>query len=140
MKKIALLLATGACMSLSTTAHAANETAMRQFAKVSDEYFDQVFFRYAPSAGTQVGYHQYDAQLEDFSRKSIDAEIAALKGFEKRVAAIPGDADALDLTTRGDREMVMASIRSTLLTLETIRPWEKIPTTTRAPLPMVHSC
>ena len=33
----------------------------------------------------------------------------------------------LDETTRGDREMVLGNIRSTLLTLETIRPWEKNP-------------
>ncbi len=114
-------------MSSALAANAANDAAMRQFAKVSDEYFDQVFFHYGPSNGTQVGYHQYDAQLEDFSRKSIDAQIAALKAFEKRVEAIPGDAGSLDLTTRGDREMVLGSIRSTLLTLETIRPWEKNP-------------
>jgi uncharacterized protein (DUF885 family) len=127
MRNSCLLLVTGVCMFNSISALAANETAMRQFAKVSDDYFDQVYFHYAPSTGTLSGYHQYDAQLEDFSRKSIDAQIAALKAFEKRVEAIPGDAGSLDLTTRGDREMVLGNIRSTLLTLETIRPWEKNP-------------
>jgi uncharacterized protein (DUF885 family) len=72
-----------------------------------------------------AGYHQYDGQLEDFSRKNIDAEIAALKDFEKRIEGIHGDAEALDLPTRGDREIVLGNIRSELLTLETIRPWEK---------------
>jgi len=114
-------------MSSAAAAGAANEAATRQFTQVSDEYFDRLYFPYAPSQGTSVGYHQYDAQLEDFSRKNIDAQIAALKEFEKRVEAIPGDAGSLDLTTRGDREMVLGSIRSTLLTLETIRPWEKNP-------------
>ena len=38
-----------------------------------------------------AGYHQYDAQLEDYSRKNIDAEIAALKSFEKRIEAIHPD-------------------------------------------------
>ena len=46
--------------------------------------------------GTLAGYHQYDAQLEDFSRKNIDAEIAALKSFEKRIEAIHSDPAALD--------------------------------------------
>jgi uncharacterized protein (DUF885 family) len=127
MKNIVTILAIGACMSTTIAAHAASDAAMRQFAKVSDEYFDQVYFPYGPSTGTQIGYHQYDTQLEDFSRKSIDAQIAALKVFEKRVEAIPGDPASLDLTTRGDREMVLGNIRSTLLTLETIRPWEKNP-------------
>ena len=39
--------------------------------------------------------------------------------------AIP--AGSLDQTRRGDRELVLSSIRSTLLTLEVIRPWEKNP-------------
>jgi len=108
-------------------AAAQQETAKQQFQRVSDEYFDQVFFPNAPSTGTSVGYHQYDAQLENFSRKSIESEVDALKTFEKRVAAIPGDSASLDLTTRGDREMVLSAIRSQLLALDTIRMWEKDP-------------
>ena len=105
--------------------YAANENWKEKFAKVSDEYFDQVFFPYAPTNGTLVGYHQYDAQLEDYSRKNFDAEIAALKVFEKRIEAIYPDAVAADFVPRSDRKIVLANIRSQLLTLETIRPWEK---------------
>lgn len=112
-------------MSTALAAHAANDAAMRQFAQVSDDFFDKLFFPNAPSVGTSVGYHQYDTQLEDFSRKGIDAYVAELKSYEKRVEAIPGDADSLDLVTRGDREVLLGTIRSQLLTLETIRPWEK---------------
>jgi uncharacterized protein (DUF885 family) len=125
MKKVAVLLTIGVFMASSVIVHAAKENWKQQFEKVSDEYFDQVYFHYSPTQGTQAGYHQYDAQLEDYSRKNIDAEIAALKVFEKRVSAIHSDPAALDLTTRGDREMVLSNIRSELLTLETIRPWEK---------------
>ena len=57
-------------MSTSIAARAANPDWKQQFAKVSDDYFDQVYFHYAPSAGTMVGLHQYDSQLEDFSRPS----------------------------------------------------------------------
>jgi uncharacterized protein (DUF885 family) len=110
-------------MCSAITAHAANETWKEQFQKVSDEYLDQVYFHYSPTSGTLAGYHQYDPQLESYSRKDIDAEIAALKVFEKRIDAVP--AKELDETTRGDREMVLGNIHSSLLTLETIRPWEK---------------
>jgi len=110
-------------MCSAITAHAANGTWKEQFQKVSDEYLDQVYFHYSPTSGTLAGYHQYDPQLESYSRKDIDAEIAALKVFEKRIDAVP--AKQLDETTRGDREMVLGNIHSSLLTLETIRPWEK---------------
>ena len=124
MKKEILLFAIGVCMSSATAAHAANETWKQQFEKVSDEYFDQVYFHYAPTQGTLVGYHQYDTQLEDYSRKNIDAEISALKVFEKRIEALHPDG-AADFVARSDREIVLSTIRSSLLTLETIRPWEK---------------
>ena len=123
MKKLVLLFAMGVCMGATLIAHADKETWKEQFESVSDEYFDQVYFHYGPSNGTINGLHQYDAQLENFSRKSIDAEIAALKGFETRIEVI--HADALDPIARGDREMVLGNIRSELQTLETIRPWEK---------------
>jgi uncharacterized protein (DUF885 family) len=127
MKRIVAQLAIGVIMSSAVTAYAANENWKQQFEKVSNEYFDQVYFHYGPTGGTLVGYHEYDAQFEDYSRKNIDAEIADLKSFEKRVEAIHPDAAAADFVPASDREIVLANIRSELLTLEVIRPWEKNP-------------
>jgi hypothetical protein len=123
-------------MSTSIAARAATADWKQQFAKVSDDYFDQVYFHYAPSTGTIVGLHQYDAQLEDFSRPSIDAEIAALKNFEQQIEAIVPDNSTASFVPRSDREIVLGNIRSQLLTLETIRPGKRTRTTTRAPAPM----
>jgi uncharacterized protein (DUF885 family) len=124
MKNTIALLAIGASMSTAITARAAANTA-QQFQKVSDAYFDEIYFPYQPTQGTAVGYHQYDAQLEDYARPKIDAMIAALKAFEPRIEAIP--ATDLDQVTRGDREIVLSNIHSLLLTFGTIRPWEKNP-------------
>jgi uncharacterized protein (DUF885 family) len=112
-------------MSTSIGARAATADWKQQFAKVSDDYFDQVYFHYAPSTGTMVGLHQYDALLEDFSRPAIDAEIAALKSFEQQIEAIVPDNSTASFVPRSDREIVLGNIRSQLLTLETIRPWQK---------------
>jgi uncharacterized protein (DUF885 family) len=125
MKKSIVLVAIGVGMSAGILAHAATENWKTQFAKVSDEYFDQVYFPYAPTMGTLAGYHQYDGQLENLSRKNIDAEIAALKSFEKRVNAIEPDNSVANFEQRSDRAIVLANIHSQLLTLETIKPWEK---------------
>jgi uncharacterized protein (DUF885 family) len=202
MRNALALLVIGACMSTVIPAHATKETWMDQFQRASDEYFDQVYFPYAPTTGTVTGYHQYDTQLEDFSRKSIDAQIAALnatltkldavreernrewhqwdskvvkfrvaisaegkaqvlsvvdsgglpqdfvKSVEKDVsshvfkpAVSQGRPVAVETTISaqyhsdfsgrdalsGDLDMVESNIRSTLLSLETIRPWEKNP-------------
>src|SRR6266568_4825818 len=121
VKRIAALLLIGAVMSSAIAARA--EKSEELFQRVSDEYFDQVYFPHQPTAGTTAGYHQYDTKLEDFARKSIDSEVGALNNFEKRAAAIP--ANSLNQTTRGDRQMVLGNIHSRLLTLQTIRPWAK---------------
>ncbi len=125
VKRIAVLLVIGACMSSAAPANAQKEDWKQQFQTASDEYFDQVYFPYQPSAGTSVGYHQYDAQLENYSRENLDAEIAALHSFEQRIEAIHPVAAAADFVPRSDREIVLGNIRSQLLTLETIRPWQK---------------
>lgn len=125
MKRLIALLSFGVLMSTSLTSRAADWK--QQLTAATDEYFDQVYFHYSPSSGTVTGFHQYDTKLEDFSRKNIEAEIAALRKFEKRIEAIQPGADAADFVPRTDREIVLASIRSQLLEVETIRPWEKNP-------------
>src|SRR6185437_12301620 len=91
MKTLVALTAIGVSMAAATPLSAATPNWKQQFAKVSEEYFDQVYFRYAPSAGTMAGFHQYDGQLEDYSRKTIDDQIAALRNFENRIEAIQPD-------------------------------------------------
>jgi uncharacterized protein (DUF885 family) len=96
-----------------------------RFRHLADEYFDQVYFKYSPTQGTLDGFHEYDNQLEDYSRAGIDRQISALQEQETRFAAF--SPSGLDLATQGDLQLVLDNIRSTLLTLETIRPWEKNP-------------
>ncbi len=124
MKTLIALTAIGVSMA-ATPIPAAAPDWKQQFAKAADEYFDQVYFRYAPSAGTMAGFHQYDGRLEDYSRQAIDDQIAALHEFEHRIEAIRPDDSRESFLPRSDREIVLANIRSQLLTLETIRPWQK---------------
>jgi uncharacterized protein (DUF885 family) len=89
-----------------------------------DSYFDD-HFRFSPSDATFEGFHQYDAQLEDYSGATVQKEIAALHEWEKRVEAF--NPKGLDETNTADRDLLLGSIRSQLLSLETIREWEKNP-------------
>jgi uncharacterized protein (DUF885 family) len=126
---------TAISLALSMTAGCSRKTpipeaqttggAAAQLRQLADEYFDQVYFRYAPSNGTVLGLHQYDNQLEDYSHATVDRETADLQHFESKFAAVP--AAQLDLTSQGDLELLLANIHSTLLSLNTIRLWEKDP-------------
>jgi len=99
--------------------------AGQTFHFLTEQYFDQVYFKYAPTAGTSAGFHQYDEQLEDYSRAGIGKQVADLQTYEKKFEAI--DPTALDAPVAADRAMVISNIKSTLLTLRTVRPWEKNP-------------
>lgn len=109
----------------SPAQHASADGALQSFHTLADRYFNDVYFHFSPTAGTAAGLHQYDTQLEDYSAAGIQKEIAALHEYEKKVEAI--DPSALDASVAGDREILLNNIRSQLLTLEIIRPWEKNP-------------
>ena len=123
-----LTLAIGTALLMPTVCpaqHASADGALQTFNFVSDQYFTDVYFHFSPTSGTAAGLHQYDTQLEDYSAASIQKEIAALHEYEKKVEAI--DPSALDASVAADREILLNNIRTTLLTLEVIRPWEKNP-------------
>ncbi len=92
---------------------------------LSNQYFEQVYFKYSPTAGTSAGLHQYDVQMEDYSAAGVQREVAALKQWEKKISAI--DTSALDAEPAADRDILLNQIRSALLQLEVVRPWEKNP-------------
>jgi len=90
-----------------------------------DNYFDEAVFPFNPTSAVQTGFHAYDAQLEDFSQATIQKEVAVNRRFEAQFAAFP--VTKLSADQQADREMVLGNIRSTLLSLESIRMWEKDP-------------
>ena len=118
----ALLLVSGAAC-----AEVPGGNANAAFMRLADEFFDHYYFPTNPTTATLSGIHDYDTRLEDFSRAAIDRQIATLKDYLHRVEAV--DVKTLDEQTRGDRELVLNYIRGTLLTLETIKPWQKNPDT-----------
>lgn len=119
----ASLLALAACNLQAQRISA--DGAMQTFDVLSNQYFDEFYFPNAPTSGTTVGYHQFDTRLEDYSAAARTKQIAALHDWEKKFEEIPSD--GLDASVAADREILLNSIRSQLLTLEVIRPLDKNP-------------
>ena len=88
-----------------------------------DRYFDDVYFKYRPSDGTQAGFHQYDRVLEEYSKASIEEQIAVLHKAEKTFSGIA----AKGPTEEADRDLVLGDIRARLLDFEQVRWWQKNP-------------
>jgi uncharacterized protein (DUF885 family) len=118
-------LAGGSSAPAANAQHVSADGALQTFNFIADQYFSDVYFHFSPTLGTADGLHEYDTQLEDYSAANIQKEIAALHSYEKKIEAI--DPSALDASVAGDREILLNSIRSSLLSLEVIRPWEKNP-------------
>jgi uncharacterized protein (DUF885 family) len=128
IKKLVVTAALFGFLMTGQNVHAqklSSDGAMQTFGFVSDQFFSDVYFKFSPTSGTSAGLHQYDTQLEDYSSAGVQREIAALRGYEKKVVAI--DASALDGSVAADRDILLNNIRSELLSLEVIRGWEKNP-------------
>jgi uncharacterized protein (DUF885 family) len=113
----------GALLSLAPILTGAARPGAGNWDALVDEYFDQAYFKFNPTQATSAGFHQYDSQLENYSRATVEQQIATLHSYEKRFAAFDGK--SLNETQNADRELALSNIRSVLLTLGTIRPWEK---------------
>ncbi|MDE2086903.1 MAG: DUF885 domain-containing protein [Xanthomonadaceae bacterium] len=106
-------------------APAVTAAADQAFTRLADRYFDTYYFPTNPSTATSDGFHAWDGQLEDYSRAGVEANVKALQQWEARVSAVAPN--TLSEYVQGDRTLVLNNIRSTLLTLQTIRPWQKNP-------------
>jgi uncharacterized protein (DUF885 family) len=98
--------------------------APQTFSVWSEQYFDELF-HVQPTFGTSVGLHEYDTMLEDYSSAAVQKQVVKLHEWQKKFESIPPA--GLDRDVAADREILLNSIRSQLLSLETIRMWEKNP-------------
>jgi hypothetical protein len=123
----AILLAFGGILTTIPTATAqAPAAGTAAFNKLADEFFDQAYFKYAPTQGTLAGFHQYDHQLENFTKAGVDAQVAPLRSFEKKFSAV----DAADRSDHAGRPGAdQANIQTTLLTLGNDSPLGEKPDT-----------
>jgi len=83
-----------------------------------DQFFDEYYFHFNPTAGTFAGFHENDGRLEDYSRAGVERRLGVLDswliGFSKEFPS-------------ADRDLVLNYIRASKLELETIRMWERDP-------------
>ena len=119
-----LLLALGLLAAEAAPRLSAAPAANADFARFVDDYF-AAQFRARPSAGTEAGLHQYDAQLEDLSRAHVLARVAELKQLQARLDAF--DRQQLSFDEAIDAQALGGDLRSELQGLEVLRNWERNP-------------
>jgi uncharacterized protein (DUF885 family) len=121
---IVLILSTTLVLFGQSGVSNSNSQTSADWNQLVDSFFDE-YFKYNPTQGTSAGFHQYDSDLEDYSRKAVDNQIAFAKNYLGRMEKF--DSKSMPLAERQDYQLVVNNLKSTLLELEDIRSWEKDP-------------
>ena len=124
----ALLIFIAIAMTAQTTTSkrpATSEVRGSAWDRLVDQFFDDLYFPFHPTAATSAGFHRWDKQLEDYSRAGVDAEAKALKSMRPKFESF--DVKTLSPEQQADRQLVISAIDSALLELENIRSWQKNP-------------
>jgi uncharacterized protein (DUF885 family) len=96
------------------------------FNRLADEYLTG-YLAWRPLEAMQLGFHEYDGKLTDYSRGSIDGELARLKEFDRRLGGI----QAAGLSAQGwfDWSNLQAGIRRELFRFEEMESYSRNPMT-----------
>jgi uncharacterized protein (DUF885 family) len=92
-------------------------SAQSPFDRLVEQYFNE-HFEFTPSEASGYGFHEYDSKLEDYSQRSMKAEIAMDRQYLAKFESMPPS---------DDRDLMLSRIRAELLAAEDIRSWEKDP-------------
>src|ERR1017187_484041 len=96
------------------------------FNQLADEYLTG-YLAWRPLEAVQLGFHEYDGKLTDYSRGSIDGELARLKEFDHRLGGI----QMASLSAQGsfDYQDLRAGIRRELFSFQEMEVYSRNPMT-----------
>lgn len=107
---------------LSSCYHKENND--ENFQKIADDYLDG-YLAWRPQTGTYLGLHEYDGKITDYSKASIDKELARLKEFDTKLAAI--DSSTLSDKKYYDWSMLKLAIKNEIFGFEDLQYFTKNP-------------
>lgn len=96
------------------------------FEKLSEDYL-KGYLDWRPQSGVSFGLHEYDGKIADYSKKSIDTEIARLKDFDKKFSEI--DSASLNTKEYYDWKLLRSNIKNELFSFEDLKVYNKNPMT-----------
>lgn len=123
MKKNSLLFISILLAFISCNKQGAGDAAFQQLA---DEYLNG-YLDWRPQTGTYLGLHEYDGKITDYSKTSIDKELARLKEFDKKFAAI--DSASLSSKKYYDWQMLKMAVKNEIFNFEDLHNYTKNPMT-----------
>jgi uncharacterized protein (DUF885 family) len=96
------------------------------FHQLADEYLAG-YLAWRPAQGVSLGLHEYDGKITDYRRASLDAELARLKDFDRRLARL--NTQTLSPRAFYDYRILRAAIRKELFDFEELQVFSRNPMT-----------
>jgi uncharacterized protein (DUF885 family) len=122
--KIARLVFLFASVSFASLGNIRAQNSDADFDKLADEFISG-YLTARPLHGTQLGLHQYDGKISDYTRLAIDAEVARLKRFDDKLQKF--DASKLSPRASIDRRILQAAIKKELFEIQDMASYDRNP-------------
>ncbi len=127
VKSLLLILTLGlAGCAVPAWSLSAAENPDAKFSRLADEYIAG-YLAWRPQIGTSLGFHEYDGKLTDFSRASLEGELARLKTFERRLAGL--DRTTLSPQAAYDYRILRSHIEREIFGFEQMQIYSRNPMT-----------
>ncbi len=125
MKKINLLFFTLTVLTFISCNQAGKSGAGdAAFEKLSEEYL-KGYLTWRPQTGTYLGLHEYDGKITDYSKASIDAELARLKEYDQKFAEV--DSASLSKKKYYDLQMLKLAVKNEIFGIEDLHYFTQNP-------------
>ncbi len=121
---LSLLIA--GCAQPSHVPRLTAKDADTEFAQLAGEYLEG-YLAWRPLTGTELGFHEYDGKVTDYSHPSLEAELARLKSFDRRLAAL--DVKRLSRQASCDYAILRSAIKREVFGFEQMRVYSQNPMT-----------
>lgn len=95
-----------------------------EFGRFADSYFDEYLSKY-PTFATATGFHQYDGDIEDYSKKGVTRHLAWLNDRLKALESF--DTHKLSPSDLIDSKILANNIRAQIFDSQEMRGWERNP-------------
>ena len=101
-------------------------TSDAEFATISEDFISG-YLAWRPQTGTSLGFHQYDGKVTDYSKPSLEQELARLKDFDRRLGKI--NTTKLTPLVFSDYRLLRGAIQREIFSFEQMEIYTRNPMT-----------
>ena len=126
MKKITFLFLTVIFALSSCHQNNSGGSGDAEFQKIADEYING-YLAWRPLYAVRLGFHEYDGKLDNYSKASIETELARLKSFDQKLSKF--DTSSLSTKVYYDYRILQLAIKGEIFNTVDVPSYTENPMT-----------